>query len=37
MDACIDMMLEKLDAAGIDYPDDIESYLVDVFEGYGQM
>jgi len=35
-DACIDEMLEKLDAANIEYPDDIESYLADVFEGYGQ-
>lgn len=36
VDACIDAMLEKLDKANIDYPDDIESYLADVFEGYGQ-
>lgn len=36
VDACIDEMLENLDIAGIDYPDDVESYLFDVFEGYGQ-
>ena len=29
-------MLDRLDSSGLDYPDDIESYLADVFEGYGQ-
>lgn len=35
-DACIDEMIERMDEAGITYPDDVDWYLADMFWDYGE-